>query len=186
MQPPELSLARRRLGFAGAVLALSLASLDHLIAATALTAIAGELGDLGQSAWLFTWYLLASTCSMLVWGRLGDLYGRRRVLQIAVACFMLASLATGFARSMAQLAVGRSLQGLASSALLSLPNALAADLVPARQRGKYLAMFTGTWAAASVVGPLIGGLLVDGPGWRWIFWYNVPTALLAILLLSAL
>jgi MFS family permease len=182
----EPSATRRRLGFAGAVLALSLASLDALSVATALAAIAADLGDLGQSSWLFTWYLLASTCAMLVWGKLGDLYGRRRVLQIAIAWFMLASLATGFARSMEELALGRALQGVASSALLSLPNALAADLVPARERGRYLAFFSGTWAATSLVGPLIGGLLVDGPGWRWIFWFNVPTALIAAALLSAL
>jgi MFS family permease len=182
----EPSAARRRLGFAGAVLALSLASLDALTVATALAAIAGDLGDLGRSSWLFTWYLLASTCAMLVWGKLGDLYGRRRVLQIAIAWFMLASLATGFARSMAQLALGRALQGVASSALLSLPSALAADLIPARERGRYLAFFSGTWAATSLLGPLIGGLLVDGPGWRWIFWFNVPTALVAVALLSAL
>jgi EmrB/QacA subfamily drug resistance transporter len=186
MSAAESSITRRRLGFAGAMLALSLASLDSLIVATALTAIAGDLGDLGQSAWLFTWYLLASTCSMLLWGRLGDLYGRRRVLQFAVACFTLASLATGFSRSMADLAVGRALQGMFSSALLALPNALAAELVPARERGKYLAFFTGTWAVTSLLGPLVGGLFVDGLGWRWIFWFNVPTALLAIALLSAL
>ncbi len=178
--------ARRALVFAGAALGLFLAALDQLVIASAMATIAGELGHLGQSPWLFTSYLLGSTCSMLLWGRLGDLYGRRSVFQWAVALFVAASVVAGLSSSMSQLVIGRTLQGLAAGALYTLPHAIAADLVPARRRGRTLALFSGTWAISALIGPWISGWLVEGPGWRWIFYVNLPTGLLAIALISAL
>jgi EmrB/QacA subfamily drug resistance transporter len=171
---------------AGAVLGMSLAALDQLIMATALPRIAGELHDLGHGAWVFTGYLITSTCGLMLWGRLGDLYGRRRVLQTAIALFVVASALAGQSRSMLELIGGRALQGAAAGALVNVPYAIVGDLVPARLRGKYLSYLAATWAASSLLGPLVGGLLVDGPGWRWIFYVHVPAGLAALLLLRAL
>ena len=176
--------SRRWLALTAMTLGLSVAALDQLILATASTAISAELGGLAQLPWVFAAYLLSSACTMPLWGRLGDIYGRRRIFQIAIGIFIAASLLAGFSSSMEYLVLARFLQGLGGGGLLTLPNAIVADLVPPRLRASYYALNTGAWAAAGLIGPLVGGLLVDGPGWRFIFYINVPIGLLAIALMA--
>ena len=170
----------RKLLFAGVMLGLSLAALDLMVVATALPAISGELGDLSQIAWVFTAYMLIATVGMPIWGKLGDLYGRRRVFEIAILIFMAASVLAGSSQTMAQLIIARGLQGLGGGALMSLPHSIISDVVPPRMRGRYMVVTSSVWALASLAGPLLGGFFVDGPGWRWIFYVNLPLGLAAL------
>jgi len=167
----------------GMMAGASLAAIDQMVLATAVGTIAGELGDMSQAPWIFTANLLASASSMPIWGKLGDLYGRRRVFQAAIVLFICASLLAAESRSMAWLLVCRGLQGLGGGALLTMPYAILADVVPPRERPAYVAYVTVVWTAAGMLGPPLGGLIVDGPGWRWMFYLNVPAAIAALGLL---
>lgn len=162
----------------------SLAAIDQLVLATAVGSIAGELGELRQAPWIFTANLLASASSMPIWGKLGDLYGRRRVFQGAIGLFVVASLLAAQSASMPWLLVCRALQGLGSGALLTMPYAILGDVVEPRERPKYVALVTVVWTVAGVLGPPLGGFIVDGPGWRWMFYLNVPAACIAFGLLQ--
>ena len=163
---------------------VSLAALDQMVLATAVGTIAGELGDMRQAPWIFTANLLASAASMPIWGKLGDLYGRRRVFQCAIVLFIVASLFAAQSRSMPWLLVCRGFQGLGGGALLTMPYAILADVIAPRERPAYVAFITVMWTAAGVLGPPLGGFIVDGPGWRWMFYLNVPAALLAFVLMQ--
>jgi EmrB/QacA subfamily drug resistance transporter len=179
-----LPTRQRRLTLAGMMLGLSVAAFDQMILATASTAISADLGGLAQLPWIFSAYLLSSSCTMPLWGRLGDLHGRRRVFQIAIALFIGASLLSGASPSMEFLVVARVLQGIGGGGLMTLPNAIVADLVAPRQRTSYYALNTGVWAVAGLLGPLVGGLLTDAVSWRVIFFINAPIGLLAIALVA--
>jgi EmrB/QacA subfamily drug resistance transporter len=139
---------------------------------------------MSQAPWIFTANLLASSASMPIWGKLGDLYGRRRVFQAAIALFIVASLLAAESRSMSWLLVCRALQGLGGGALLTMPYAILADVVPPRERPAYVAFVTVVWTVAGMLGPPLGGFIVDGPGWRWMFYLNVPAAMAAFGLLQ--
>lgn len=183
-EEPALTAGQRRTVVAGLMLAISLAAVDLLIIATAVPDIAGDLGHLGQTAWVFTAYLLGSTATMPLWGKLGDLYGRKRVLQAACVVFMSASALAGASQSMEMLIAARFLQGLGGGGLQALPAGIIGDIAPPRQRGKYLAAVTSVWAAAAMLGPVIGGGFVDTVGWRWVFYLNLPLGMLALVLVS--
>jgi len=180
-----VSAARRRAVLSAAMLGLSVASLDQMILSSAAPAISAELGGLARTPWLFTAYLLTTACTMPLWGRLGDLFGRRRVFQAAIAIFVAAALLAGSSRTMGELVLARALQGIGGGGLLTLPNAIIADVVPLRLRAAYYAFGSGVWAVSSLVGPLVGGLLVDGPGWRTIFYCHAPLGLAGSALFSA-
>lgn len=167
------------------MLGLSLAALDQMILATAAASISGELGGIAQAPWLFTANLLTSSSSMPIWGKLGDLYGRRRVFQSAIAIFVVSSLFAASSETMPELVVCRLLQGLGGGGLLTLPNALIGDIAPPRQRAAYLAFNASVWACVGLAGPPLGGFLVDGPGWRWMFYLNVPLGALAAGMIQA-
>lgn len=179
-----LSAARRRVVLAGLMLGLFLAALDVLIVATAVPAIAGDLGNLGQVAWVFTAYLLTFTTSMPLYGKLGDLYGRKRVFQAAIVVFVGASVLAGASGSMLQLIVARTLQGVGGGGLVTLTTAIMGDIVTPRERGRYVGYTSGVWAVSSLLGPLAGGFLVDHASWRWIFFLNLPTGLAALALIG--
>ncbi len=179
-----ISARQRRIVLVGMMCGVSLAALDQMVLATAVGTIAGELGDMSQAPWIFTANLLASAASMPIWGKLGDLYGRRRVFQSAIALFILASLFAAESPSMSWLLVCRALQGLGGGALLTMPYAILADVVPPRDRPAYVAFVTVVWTVAGMLGPPLGGLIVDGPGWRFMFYLNVPAALAAFALLQ--
>ena len=170
-----------RLAFAAIVAAMLPAVLDQTILATALPTIAADLGRLTDLSWVVTAYVVAATASTPLWGKLGDRHGRKRLLEIALAAFVSASALCGIAQTMTELIVVRGVQGIAAGGLMTLAMATVGDLVAPRERGRYQGYIAATFAAATVLGPLVGGLLVQGPGWRWVFYVNLPVGLAALL-----
>jgi EmrB/QacA subfamily drug resistance transporter len=171
---------RVRLIFAALLLVLLLASLDQTIVSTALPTIVGDLGGLQHLAWVVTAYLLASTVSGPLYGKLGDQYGRKIVLQVAIVIFLVGSALCGISGSMAQLIAFRALQGLGAGGLIVTTIAVVGDIIPPRQRGRYQGYFGGVFGISTVIGPLIGGFFVDNLSWRWIFYVNLPIGALAL------
>ncbi|RFA15427.1 MFS transporter [Subtercola boreus] len=167
--------------FAGLMVTMLLASLDQTIFSTALPTIVGELNGVQYMLWVTTAYILASTIMLPVYGKLGDLIGRKGLFIAAISLFILGSIVGGLAPDMGQLIVGRAIQGLGGGGLMILSQAIIADVVPARERGKYMGIMGGVFALSSVAGPLLGGWFTEGPGWRWGFWMNIPLGILAIL-----
>jgi len=179
----EAVAATRRhilLVFAGLMVTMLLASLDQMIFITALPTIVGELDGVNHMLWVTTAYILASTITLPVYGKLGDLIGRKGLFITAIAIFMVGSVIGGLAHNMTWLIAGRAVQGLGGGGLLILAQAIIADVVPARQRGKYMGIMGGVFAISSVAGPLLGGWFTDSIGWRWAFWMNIPLGILAI------
>jgi EmrB/QacA subfamily drug resistance transporter len=166
--------------FAGLMVTMLLASLDQTIFGTALPTIVGQLHGVDQQLWVTTAYILASTIMLPVYGKLGDLIGRKGLFIGAIAIFIVGSIVGGLAQDMTTLIIGRAVQGLGGGGLMLLSQAIIADVVPARQRGRYMGIMGGVFALSSVAGPLLGGYFTDGPGWRWGLWMNIPLGILAI------
>src|SRR3954451_22324538 len=169
-----------RVAFAALVLAMLPAVLDQTILATALPTIASDLGRLSDVSWLVTAYVVAATASTPLWGKLGDRHGHKRTLEISLSSFVVLSALCGAAQDMTQLIVVRAIQGAAAGGLMTLAMAAIGDLVSPRERGRYQGYIAATFAAATVLGPLVGGLLVEGPGWRWVFYVNLPVGVVAL------
>src|SRR3954466_4508334 len=170
--------------FTGLVLVMLLAALDGTIVATALPTIVGELGGLAHISWITSAYLLAQTVVTPLYGKLGDLFGRKRVLQFAVVLFLIGSALCGLAQSMTMLIAFRAVQGLGAGGLIVLTQATIGDVVPPRERGRYQGIFGGVFGISSVGGPLIGGVIVEHVSWRWVFYVNLPIGLLALVVLA--
>ena len=170
--------------FSALMLTMFLAALDQTIVSTALPRITSDFGALSQLAWVVTAYLLTSTASTPIWGKISDLYGRKPMIQAAIVIFLLGSVLAGLAQSMTWLIVTRGIQGLGGGGLMVLVMAVIADVIPPRERGRYTGLFGGVFALSSVAGPLLGGWFVDGPGWRWIFFINVPVGIAALFVLA--
>jgi len=168
--------------FVALVVITMLSALDQTIVATALPSIVADLGGQRQIGWVFAAYTLGMTISMPVFGRLGDLLGRRTLYLCSIVAFVLASVLCGFAGDLPQLIGLRFGQGIAGGGLLVLGQAVVADAVPARDRGRFMAPIASVFAVASVVSPLLGGGLTDTVGWRWIFWINAPIGGVALVL----
>jgi EmrB/QacA subfamily drug resistance transporter len=166
--------------FAGLMVTMLLASLDQMIFSTALPTIVGELDGVNHMLWVTTAYILASTIMLPIYGKLGDLVGRKSLFIGAIALFILGSVIGGLAPDMSWLIGGRAVQGLGGGGLMILAQAIIADVVPARERGRYMGIMGGVFALSSVAGPLLGGWFTEGIGWRWAFWMNVPLGILAI------
>ena len=166
--------------FIGLMTAMLLASLSQMIFATALPTIVGQLDGVDLMLWVTTAYILASTVMMPVYGKLGDLLGRKGLFIGAIVVFMAGSVLGGLAETMPVLIAARAIQGLGGGGLIILSQAIIADIVPARERGKYMGVMGAAFAVSSVAGPLLGGWFTEGPGWRWGLWINIPLGVLAI------
>src|SRR6201987_2929769 len=168
--PPQAIDQRRVLIIIGALLlGMLLAALDQTIVATALPTIAGDLHGLSHLSWVVTAYLLASTVSTPLWGKLGDLYGRKTFFQASIVIFLAGSALAGLAHSMLELIAFRAVQGIGGGGLLTGAQTIVADVVPARDRGKYQGLFGSVFGLTSGLGALIGGFFVDNLSWRWVF-----------------
>jgi MFS family permease len=176
---------RIRVIFGALMLVILLASLDQTIVATALPTIVGDLGGLNRLSWVTSAFLLAQTVVTPIYGKLGDLYGRKRILQSAVVIFLAGSALCGQAASMTELIAFRAVQGLGAGGLIVLIQASVGDIVAPRERGKYQGLFGAVFGVASVAGPLLGGAIVDNFSWRWIFYVNLPVGVIALASLSA-
>jgi EmrB/QacA subfamily drug resistance transporter len=178
---PSTSDRRRILiVFSGLALTMLLSSLDQTIMGTALPTIVGDLGGLEHQSWVVTAYMVAMTITMPVYGRLGDLIGRKGLFFGAIVIFLAGSVVAALAGSMGWLIAGRFIQGVGGSGLMILSQAIIADVVPIRERGRYIGIMGGVFAISSVAGPLLGGWFTDVIGWRWCFWINLPIGIVAL------
>ncbi|MDA8391679.1 MAG: MDR family MFS transporter [Actinomycetota bacterium] len=185
-QAAPLPLTHRQIMvvFSGLMLGMLLAALDQTIVSTALPTIVGDLHGLSHLSWVVTAYLLASTATAPLYGKLSDLYGRKKVFQSAIVLFLAGSALSGLAQSMTQLILFRAIQGLGGGGLIVLAMTIIGDIVSPRERGRYQGYFGAVFGVASVAGPLVGGYLVDGPGWRWVFYVNIPIGAVALVVTS--
>ena len=184
-QLPEPQQQRVRVIFGALILVFLLASLDQTIVATALPTIVGELGGLQHLSWVVTAYLLAATVSGPLYGKFGDLYGRKIVLQTAIVIFLIGSALCGLSQNMAELIGFRALQGLGAGGLIVTAIAVVGDVIPPRDRGRYQGIFGATFGVSTIIGPLLGGFFVDNLSWRWIFYVNLPVGAVAFIVIGA-
>jgi EmrB/QacA subfamily drug resistance transporter len=179
-QPPRI-----RVIFGALILVLLLAALDQTIVSTALPTIVGDLGGIEHLSWVVTAYLLTATVSGPIYGKLGDLYGRKLVLQVAIVIFLIGSALCGLSQNMGELIGFRALQGIGAGGLIVTTIAVIGDVVPPRDRGRYQGFIGAVFGVATVIGPLLGGFFVDNLTWRWIFYVNLPIGIVALIVIGA-
>ncbi len=165
------------------MLGISLASLDTTIVGTAMPSIVGKLGGITLYSWVFSIYLLTSTTTVPIYGKLADLFGRKPIFLFGVTVFLIGSAASGASQSMEQLILFRAIQGLGAGAVLPIVLTIIGDIFVLEERARVQGLFSGVWAASSIIGPALGGLIVDHFSWRWVFYINIPFGLLSVFLL---
>src|SRR5258708_11127541 len=165
------------------MLGMSLAALDTTIVGTALPSIVGKLGGISLYSWVFSIYLLTSTTTVPIYGKLADIYGRKPLFLFGSGLFLLGSALCGAAQSMEQLIVFRAIQGLGAGAVLPLVLTIIGDIFDLQERAKVQGLFSGVWGLSSIIGPALGGVIVDHFSWRWVFYINIPFGLLSAFLL---
>jgi EmrB/QacA subfamily drug resistance transporter len=173
----------RRLVTAALVLAMVLAALEATAVGTAMPTVVAELGGVSRYSWVFSAYLLTSTTTVPLYGKLADLFGRRRVFIVAVGLFLAGAALCGVATSFGQLIVYRAIQGVGAGGVMPVAITVVADIYTLQERGRMQGLFSGTWAVSSLVGPVVGGLITDLLSWRWIFYVNIPFGIASMLLL---
>jgi EmrB/QacA subfamily drug resistance transporter len=170
--------------YLGLMVTLLLAALDQTIVSTALPRIVSDVGGITQYSWVFTAYMLTSTVTVPIYGRLGDVHGRRPLLLIAISIFIVGSALCGLAQGMTELIVFRAIQGIGAGGLFPLSLAVVGAIVPPRERGRWQGLIGAVFAASSIIGPAIGGFIVDNTTWRWVFLVNLPIAGIALVVIS--
>ena len=174
-----VSRARRRAITAGLLLGMGLGALEATVVSTAMPTVIAALGGIAHYSWVFSAYLMTSTASVPIWGRLSDVHGRREMYLTGVAVFLVGSAASGAATSMPLLIAARALQGLGAGAVIPLGMTIIGELYTISERARVQALFSGVWGLASIAGPLAGGYITDALSWRWVFYLNLPFGLLA-------
>src|SRR5215210_349491 len=174
-----LSISRRQAVTAGVMLGMFLAALEATVVGTAMPTIIAKLGGLGHYSWVFSAYLLTSTVTVPVWGRLSDLYGRRPLYLAGIIFFLIGSALSGASQSITQLIIFRAIQGFGAGALIPLSMTINGDIYTLTERARMQGLFSGVWGIASILGPLAGGFITDNLSWRWVFYINIPFGLAA-------
>src|SRR5262245_39597732 len=177
--------ARRRRVLFGIMLSIFLGAMESTVVATAMPKVVASLGGLPMYSWVFSGFLLTSTVTMPLWGRLSDLYGRRAMYLTGLTVFLAGSALSGLSRTMVELIGFRMLQGLGAASLITIGMTIVGDLFRLERRAKIQGYISGVWGVASLVGPLLGGLLTDYVSWRWVFYINVPFGLVAMWLIGS-
>jgi len=182
--PLQMSAGRRWAVTAGVMMGMFLGALEATVVSTAMPTVIASLGGLSHYSWVFSAYLITSTVTVPVWGKLSDLYGRRLFYQIGIGVFLVGSVLSGVSTSMTQLIAFRALQGLGAGALIPLGMTIIGDIYTVEERARMQAYFSGVWGLASVVGPVAGGFITDSLSWRWVFYINIPFGLAAALVIG--
>jgi EmrB/QacA subfamily drug resistance transporter len=179
-----MSSRRRWFVTIGVMTGMLLAALEATVVGTAMPTIVAALGGLAHYSWVFSAYLLTSTVTVPIWGKLSDLFGRRRLFQLGVAVFLVGSAACGFSQTMTQLIVARAVQGLGAGALVPLAMTIVGDIFTLEERAKMQGLFSGVWGISSIFGPLVGGFITDQLSWRWVFLVNLPVGIAAAIIIG--
>jgi len=180
----EMSSRRRWAVTAGVMTGMFIAALEATVVGTAMPTVIASLGGLNHYSWVFSAYLVTSTVTVPVWGKLSDLYGRRLLYQIGIIIFLIGTMLSGMSGSMTQLIIFRAVQGLGAGALVPLGMTIIGDIFTLQERAKMQAYFSGVWGLSSVVGPIVGGFITDQISWRWVFFINIPVGIAAALIIG--
>jgi EmrB/QacA subfamily drug resistance transporter len=180
----EMSQRRRWAVTVGVMTGMAIAALEATVVGTAMPTVIASLGGISHYSWVFSAYLVTSTVTVPVWGKLSDLYGRRLLYQIGIGVFLLGTLLSGISSSMTELIIFRAIQGLGAGALVPLGMTIIGDTFTVEERGKMQAYFSGVWGLSSVVGPILGGFITDQISWRWVFFINLPVGVAAAIIIG--